>query len=556
MEAIDLNQVFAISGLVNGITSIALGVVVFMNGPRKAFNQVFALFALSMAVWSGGYYFWLLSDSAQEALLWVKIFNIGAVFIPVLQYHWVTHSLSIRRQTLLRFGYSIAVIFAVLPFTRFEPYYIANITDVMGFNFWPEAGILYAGYILFDYILFFTLGFVEAYRIQLYRTDKVVHGIARQLLWVVAFGPVAGLTNFPLWYGLPLIPYGNFFVFLYVFILAYAIFKYNYMKIRQGLVSMVTVIVSAFLLVDVLISETIVSQITRFFALIIFLYFAFLMYRSFEREMEEREKSQKLSTELQVVNERLIRLDKAKSDMLSIAAHQLRTPLTAMNGYMSLVLDGSTGEKLGATTSDMLTKVSRATGRLSTLVNNLLNMSRIDDGRMQYAMEPTQIEELITETAGTFDVLAQAQGLTLKLDLPSAPLAPVLIDDGKMHEVISNLINNAIKYTKEGSITVRVWQHDPQHVRFSVRDTGVGVPQDVIGKLFSKFSRADRQQMNTEGAGIGLYVCYNIVRDHGGRIWVDSDGEGKGSEFIVELRIAETQKSAEMPSNEDEENIA
>jgi len=546
MLDLDVNEIFAVSGLVNGITSLSLGLVVFFGGHQKKFNQIFTLFTLAMALWSSGYYFWLLSDSAAHALLWIKILNIGAVFIPVLQYHWVTYALDIRRQLALKIGYILATFFAVIPFTEFGHFYIEGLYSVIGFTHWPQAGMLYTAYIIFDYIPFFTLGAWEAFRAQLYRKDENVRGTARHLLWIVTFGPVAGLTNFPLWYGVELVPYGNFFIFLYVFILAYAIFRYDFMGIRQGLIWTITLIVSAFLIVDVIISEALYARIIRLFALVIFLYFAYLMYRSFEREMRQREESQRLSEKLQVVNERLVRLDKAKSDMLSVAAHQLRTPLTAMNGYLSLIVEGATGEAVGEKTQEMITKVSRATMRLSALVNNLLNMSRIDDERMQYVMRPTQIEEIVRETAETFDILAREKGLQFVVDIPETPLPPVVIDDNKMHEVISNLINNAIKYTKEGRITVRVWQHNPTHVRFSVADTGVGIPKDVESKLFSKFSRADKHQLNTEGAGIGLYVCYNIVHDHGGRIWVESEGDGKGAEFIVELSTqTDAQKAAQ-----------
>ncbi len=534
-----VNELLAISGAINGVTAAAVGIAIFF-GKRKGESTVslrFAIFMSAMTVWSLGYYFWLTANNVSDARFWVGILNIGATFIPVLYYHWICTFFKLRRRLILRLLYSITVFFALLSFSRF---YFDGFVSVGNFLYWPQAGVIYPYFIIILYGGAFLISILEIVTIlHEHRTvGENTEIVAKIILGGVLLSGISGAMNFMPWFGVDIFPWANFLVVLQIILFTYAVYRYHVVHARQVVASFTVTLIVIVLVIDLIDSQGIVDILYRGIVLSIMLYFARIMLRIFDEEVSERERAEKLSKQLNVVNERLVRLDKAKSDMLSIAAHQLRTPLTAMNGYLSLVLEGTAGEAIGTKTQEMLTKVSRATTRLGALVNNLLNMSRIDDGRMQYAMRPMHIEEMIRETAETFDILVREKGLRLRIDIPPQPLPPVNVDDNKMHEVISNLINNAIKYTPEGSITVRVWQHDATHLRFSVRDTGVGVPDNVAGKLFSKFSRADKQQLNTEGAGIGLYVCYNIVRDHKGRIWAESDGEGKGSAFIVELDIA------------------
>ncbi len=534
------NELLAISGAINGITAAAVGVAIFF-GKKKDKNTVslrFAIFMLAMVVWSLGYYFWLTSDNVYDARFWIGILNVGATFIPILYYHWICTFFKLRRKFVLRLFYGGTIFFVGFSFSNL---YFDGFLSIGNFPYWPQAGIIYPYFIIILYGGAFLVSILEIVTI-LYEHKVIGENtgtVAKIILSGVLLSGISGAMNFMPWFGIKIFPWANFLVVLQIILFTYAVYRYHVVHARQVVASFTVTLIVIVLVIDLINSQSIVDILYRGIVLVIILYFARIMLRIFDEEVTERERAEKLSKQLNIVNERLVRLDKAKSDMLSIAAHQLRTPLTAMKGYLSLVLDGDTGEVIGVKTQEMLTKVSRAITRLGALVNNLLNMSRIDDGRMQYTMRPIHIEEMIRETAETFDILVREKGLRLRIDIPPRPLPLVNVDDNKMHEVISNLINNAIKYTVEGSITVRVWQHDATHLRFSVRDTGVGIPDDVAGKLFSKFSRADKQQLNTEGAGIGLYVCYNIVRDHKGRIWAESDGEGKGSTFIVELDIAQ-----------------
>ncbi|OGI13930.1 MAG: hypothetical protein A2878_01225 [Candidatus Moranbacteria bacterium RIFCSPHIGHO2_01_FULL_54_31] len=258
--------------------------------------------------------------------------------------------------------------------------------------------------------------------------------------------------------------------------------------------------------------------------------------RSVKVEIERKEELQKLSDSLAIANERLKELDTTKSEFISIASHQLRTPLTAIKGYISLLLEGSYG-KVPAKIQDVLDKVYTVNSRLVHLVEDLLNVSRIEAGRIQYSFALTQLEPLVAEVVDMFKPAAKQKKLSLTMRLPEKPLPQLTIDPNKIKEVVSNLIDNALKYTKEGGVTVSL-EGTPSVARIIVTDTGIGIHPEDQKNLFEKFLRSkETTKMVVSGAGLGLYVGKSFIAAHGGRIWAESAGPDKGSRFIIELPL-------------------
>ncbi len=198
------------------------------------------------------------------------------------------------------------------------------------------------------------------------------------------------------------------------------------------------------------------------------------------------------------------------------------------------MLEGSYG-KLSAEIEDVLNKVYSANNHLVELVENLLSISRIESGRIQYQFAPGNIAEILHELSDAFSVIAKGRKLNLAFVYPETPVPPFLIDSQKIREVISNMIDNAIKYTQQGGVTVRL-SSDGRIVRVAVSDTGVGIAPEDLSVLFQKFRRGKESgKVNVSGTGLGLYVGKSFAEAHGGRIFVESDGVGKGSTFILEL---------------------
>jgi len=241
----------------------------------------------------------------------------------------------------------------------------------------------------------------------------------------------------------------------------------------------------------------------------------------------------KATIELVNANQKLTKLDMAKSEFISIASHQLRTPLTVIKGYISMILEGNfgaltEGEKIS------LVKVYESNERLIQLVEGLLNVSRIESGRLQFAFAEKDLGELVQSVFEELETTASKKGLLFSLKRP-AKLPLVRIDEEKMRQVVMNLMDNAIKYTKKGSVTVTLRKKD-EGVEFCVSDSGMGVNAEDMKNLFKKFSRGtDSSLVHTEGTGLGLYVVKEMLKAHSGKAWVESGGVGRGSKFYFWL---------------------
>jgi len=234
-------------------------------------------------------------------------------------------------------------------------------------------------------------------------------------------------------------------------------------------------------------------------------------------------------------NDRLKELDQLKSEFLSIASHQLRAPLTAIRGYASLVLQGDYGAP-PETLKEPLSRIAESARVMASSIEDYLNISRIEQGRLKYEMAPVALGDLAKRVSDELRPVAAQRGLELNFTAPAEEVT-ASADVGKIKQVISNLVDNAIKYTEKGSITVSVEKKEAM-ARITVSDTGVGIPKEEIGNLFSKFTRArDANKVNTTGTGLGLYVAKQLVEGHKGKIWIESEGAGKGTRFIVELPL-------------------
>jgi len=240
--------------------------------------------------------------------------------------------------------------------------------------------------------------------------------------------------------------------------------------------------------------------------------------------------------ELAVANEQLRDLDKAKSEFLSIASHQLYTPLTAIRGYLSMLLEKEYGS-ITKKQQPILAIIERSSNRLINLIKNLLDISRIESGRLDLNLESINLTDLINEMVMNLMPNAIHKKLTLHFTKPKTDLPTVVADRERIRQVLLNFIDNAIKYTDKGKITVSLAQEGRELV-FSVTDTGGGLTRDAITKLFNKFTRVGgKARFRTEGTGLGLYVAKQIVKEHHGEVEVSSPGPHQGSTFAVRLPI-------------------
>ncbi|MBL7068354.1 MAG: HAMP domain-containing histidine kinase [Candidatus Omnitrophica bacterium] len=232
-------------------------------------------------------------------------------------------------------------------------------------------------------------------------------------------------------------------------------------------------------------------------------------------------------------------VDKMKTEFISATSHELRTPLTAIKESVMLVLDGTAG-KVSPQQIRFLNITRKNINRLAELINNLLDISKIESGRLKLKKELCSISGLVIYTVRSMKPLVRENRLKLKLDIPKA-LPKVYCDHDRVEQVLLNFVDNAAKYTPAGgNINIKASELVVKKKRFmqiSVRDTGIGIAKKDIPKLFIRFEQLDKSLTRRPGgAGLGLAICRKLIEMHGGRVWVDSR-PGGGSIFSFTLPV-------------------
>ncbi|MEI6266410.1 MAG: ATP-binding protein [bacterium] len=241
-----------------------------------------------------------------------------------------------------------------------------------------------------------------------------------------------------------------------------------------------------------------------------------------------RQEVKRATYRLKQKNSELQELDKAKDEFISMASHQLRTPLTAIKGYLSMLLEGDAGD-IKVSQYDFINEAYSGANRMVGLINDLLNVSRMETGRFFLEPKEVDIERIVNEEVKQLSQQARTKGLYLKVE-NKGKVPHIWADETKIRQVVMNFMDNALYYTLTGGVTVTL-RHDKVNLYYEVHDTGIGVPADQKRHLFEKFFRADNARTTRpDGTGLGIYLAKRVIEDHGGEIIFESE-VGKGSMF-------------------------
>jgi signal transduction histidine kinase len=230
-----------------------------------------------------------------------------------------------------------------------------------------------------------------------------------------------------------------------------------------------------------------------------------------------------------------------KDDFISMASHELRTPVTGIKGYVSMILDGTYGQ-VSDQVKTSLSIVENATDRLAVLVDDLLNVSRIEQGRIKITMEALNIAPIVKEIITELSVQAVAKKLELVYNPFQENFPPINIDPERLKQILINLIGNAIKYTPKGRVEVIIAEKSRgKTLEIKIKDTGIGMSAKDREKLFQKFYRVQNAATKEiTGTGLGLWITKQLVELMGGTIMVDSM-ENSGTQFTIEFPVAKKQ---------------
>jgi signal transduction histidine kinase len=300
----------------------------------------------------------------------------------------------------------------------------------------------------------------------------------------------------------------------------------------QALVGGIVILITSLLFIRQIENVRVVTLITAVLAAVL----GFVLIRSVKREIEQRTQIEQLANRLQNANKRLKILDQMKSEFVSIASHQLRSPLTSIRGYASMLLEGSFG-KLPQKAEEAVSRIAESSRFMALSVEDYLNVSRIQSGNMKYVLSEFSVKDVAKGIADDMRPEGVKRGLLITFTGDTQCSCVVKADIGKTRQIIQNLVDNALKYTKKGSIEIKVYdKKNPKRVYVDVTDTGIGMSQETLESIFGKFERArNANEVNVTGTGLGLYVAKKMAEDMGGTISATSPGENQGSTFTLSL---------------------
>ena len=528
-----------------------LGFWVYSSNRKSKINQTFLLFTSFLILWTSFPLFFNSPNiSSSLSLFFVRLAygTTALFFIPFYLFIQLFPSEN-KKYPITKTIVFLASIsaFALTTFTNLHVYSIekANwgISPIFGIGknfYFGIISLLIAIIFISIFKKYKTLDKKELLKIQYLITGFIVFIVLNLIFNIIV----------PLFYNtLVFYPLGNYSAIFLLGFTALAIVRQNLFGIKVVLTQIFIVLIALLLLVNFLTSGSIFEYVWKGAILGLFVLFGWLLIRSVVKEIRQKEQIDKYAkdlatanTSLQVAYAKLQTLDKAKSEFISIASHQLRTPLTAIKGYISMMIEGDYG-KLSKTALQSMKNVYLANERLVKLVNSLLDMSRIEAGRITLDFKPVKVDALIADILRELRNEAESKSLKLRMVKDKVTLPEIEADPTKLRDSIMNLIDNAIKYTDKGEILAKIkYKSFEGDMEITIQDTGEGMSQEEIDKLFQSFSRAESGRKNwAEGSGLGLYIAKKFVEMHHGTIHAESPGKGLGSKFIIELPISQPQ---------------
>lgn len=512
------------------IAALVLGTLVFVKNRSQVISKLLTTLLFIFTAWAILNILLWATNRADIVMFWwslvVIIEPVIYAFAFYLFYLFTTGRYPSR-------SYNLMVGLVFIPLIVLLPTKL----NLVGVNLFDCAAIEGPLALYYSYIIeaLFTLSIAIAWiRRSLIIQDKTektkIHYFAIGLLvFLAAFtsGNIIGsLTG-----NWDIAQFGLFGMPIFIGFLAYLIVQYKAFNLKvfgaQALILALWLLIGSLLFVV----QSDLSKIISLITLAISIGFGFTLIRSVKKEVEQRERLEKITQELAAANNKLKELDKLKDEFLSFASHDLKSPVAKMKQWASLIYDKtySTAQQIEETAFKITTTADRAI----RLVDEFLNIRKLEEGRMEYNFEEKDVVGFVSGIVSDFQPIAKQKGLELSIASPTHAIN-TKIDSIKFRQVIENIIDNSLKYTEKGFVKVAIGEEE-QSVLLTVSDSGAGIAPEVIATLFTQFRRDPNVVKTIKGTGLGLYIAKQIILAHKGQIWAESQGVDKGSSFFVRI---------------------
>lgn len=520
--------IYTLSVLMTGSLFVGFGLFVYFKNRQELSNKLFGLLSLGFAIWSYAWFTMLiLNKDGEIALFFARLLNFGAILIPIFYLHWILSFLGIHKDKKysLVFGYIITLLFVSF---SFSPLYIKGVHSVSFFKFWPTAGPLYKWFLVLGYLTMVGFALYELGKEFTKKDGERRYQIGYILLGSL-LGFAGGATNFLFMYnlGIPVIWafLGIFATMFSPLILTYAVIKHHLLNIKVIATELFVGVLILLVLFNVFIPIIFQHRIARLILFVIVLVFSVLLIRGVLK--------------MERMNEHLRKLLEMKSEFLDIVSHQLRTPVSVINGVVSMLREGDINLNNQKEYEEFVKSIYTKGRKLTQIIEDILSASQVDAEEFKIddgSKKATQMEEVIESVIVVFKEEADKKGLTLDFEKPEKKLPTIDVSPFYLEQAISNLVGNAITYTPKGFVKIKAREKNNQII-VDVSDSGIGIPKEDIPKLFDKFVRAgNANNVYTDGSGLGLFIVRKLIEAHNGSVSVKSE-EGKGSVFTITLPV-------------------
>ncbi|MFH1047330.1 MAG: ATP-binding protein [Patescibacteria group bacterium] len=514
-----------------GVLLFSIGLWIYFGNRNRASNITMSSILVVVAFWSFAHVLWRASSEPGQILFWLRVLVLISSFLPAFL---LFHVLALYKGRMPTASIQAA---AILP--NVVSFWLIYGTDtVIALNDENQTVFGSGGFILG---LFFGVMFLLSLLFLLLAARKK-NGIDRRSLIatfggsILAFNTVfAVLVTLSTYHDLRAFWIANIALAIGSLIIAAPTIGKTMLKdLRLIGGELLILLIVTLVVTDVVVSETLLDFTFRLVLLIVIVFYGVLTLRSMVREVNRLHQVEKMTRKLNYVNHQLMTADKMKTRFLSFASHQLRSPLSGISSYLSMLADGDFG-KLTAKQKDIIEMNMEAMGRLRDTIETFLDVSKIEMGGLELDTAETHLDLLAADVVREKNILAVKKGLKLELEIAKS-LPSVMADSGKLYHAIANLIDNAIKYTDSGKIVVSV-QSENSEVTIAVSDTGHGMTGEMLKKLelIMEHGLEEIRFDKEGGSGLGIHIARKIIEGHGGALTVASSGPGKGSTFTVHI---------------------